>query len=356
MNRPLIVHPGAMTSTADVYAGLVSGLRAHGVDAVEYALHGRLIAASRMLHMIWRHKRRSDPKLKPPTLEDCCYQACLGLFEKLLRFKIDAVIVVSGVLMPIDTLALLKEQVAVGVILTESPYLSEHEQTIASQADVVWTNERSFLPILKKVQSRSDYLPHAWLPGVHDKTGEQARSHDVVFVGTGFQERVDLLESVDWTGIDLGLYGNWPVSDESPLKSFVVNGEIPNNQTAALYRHAKVGMNIYRTTAGIAMHGEGGHIEHAESLNPRAYELAATGSFHLSTPRDEVIEKFGPTVPTFTTSDELSSLLRYWLAHEDERMAVAARLPALVAEDTWIARGGQVLHQMREAVSSRVAA
>jgi hypothetical protein len=99
---------------------------------------------------------------------------------------------------------------------------------------------------------------------------------------------------------------------------------------------------LYRTSTDGS-----GHIQHAESLNPRAYELAATGSFHLSTPRAEVSEKFGPLVPTFETAEELSVLLRYWLTHDDERQRVADRLPALVAEDTWIARGGQVLGDMR---------
>jgi hypothetical protein len=353
--RVLTIHPGSQTSTGDVYRGLVAGLKAHGVTPIEFDLHGRLVYSSKLLHIAWRHKRKKEPDLAPPTLADCCYHACLGIFEKLLRFKIDAAIVVSGVLVPAETLSLLRNQVPVGMLLTESPYLEAHEQALTRLAHVVWTNERSIVPDLRAIQPRAHYLPHAWLPGVHDQAGEDVPAHDVVFVGTGFSERVELLEGVDWTGIDLGLYGNWPVKDESPLKPFVRSREVPNSRTVALYRRAKVGLNIYRTTAGINMDGRGGQIEHAESLNPRAYELAATGAFHLSTPRQEVQERFGPTVPVFETSAELSRLLWYWLAHEDERKAVAARLPALVAEDTWIARGGQVLHQMRDAVSARAA-
>jgi spore maturation protein CgeB len=350
VKRLLIISPGAVTSTADVFAGLVAGCRAHGVEPIEYALHGRLIYSSKLLHIAWRHRRKQDPDLPTPTLQDCCYHACLGIFEKLLRFKIDAVIVISGVLVPPETLQLLVQQVPVGMLLTESPYLMAHEKALAQLSHVVWTNERCILDELKAVNRRTYYLPHAWLPGVHDRQGPEAPAHDVVFVGTGFSERVALLEGVDWTGIDLGLYGNWRGVGKI-LQPFVRKQEILNAEAVALYRHAKIGLNLYRTTAGINMNGLGGHIDRADSLNPRAYELAATGAFHLSTPRAEVAEKFGPVVPTFTTSAELEDLIRYWLAHDAERQAVAARLPALVAEDTWIARGGQVLQQMREALA-----
>lgn len=349
----LLLHPGSETSTADVFNGLNAGLRAHGVEIAEYALHRRLAYSSKLLHIAWRHKRKREPNMPAPTLVDCCYHACLGVFEKLLRFKVDAVIVISGVLVPMETLALMRSSAPVGVLLTESPYLMDHERALARMSDVVWTNERSIVPELRELQRHSFYLPHAWLPGVHDKATDDAPAHDVVFVGTGFSERVALLEAVDWTGIDLGLYGNWrAVSPESPLQSFIRSTEVENTYAASLYRRAKVGLNLYRTQVGLV---PGQHIEHAESLNPRAYELAATGSFHLSTPRAEVSETFGPLVPTCETGDELTTLLRYWLSHDEERRAFADRLPALVAEDTWIARGGQVLRELRASLNARAA-
>ena len=138
------------------------------------------------------------------------------------------------------------------MLLTESPYLMAHEKALAWLSNVVWTNERCIVDELRAVNPRTHYLPHAWLPGVHDQTDGEAPAHDVVFVGTGFSERVALLEGVDWTGIDLGLYGNWPGVSEK-LQPFVRKREIPNTEAVALYRHAKIGLNLYRTTAGINM-------------------------------------------------------------------------------------------------------
>jgi spore maturation protein CgeB len=352
MKSVLVVHPGSIISTADVHAGLVAGLNAHGVAVVNYALHGRLKDSERFLRVSYLRAKKTDPTVKEPTFADVCYHSTLGIYERIVRFRPDAILIVSGVMLVPDTYHMLRRTgLPMGVILTESPYLMTLEKKIAALVDCVWTNEVSAVAELRTVQPNVFYLPHAWLPGVHNKPADAAPAHDVVFVGTGFPERIALLERVNWTGIDLGLYGNWTaVRAKSPLKRFVrgafAKGKqipIPNTQAAALYRHAKIGLNIYRTSTDMG----GGHISHADSLNPRAYELSATGSFHLSTPRAEVTQRFGDLVPTFTTSADLTRLLRYWLAHEAERQAVAARLPALVAEDTWLARGGQVLGTIR---------
>ncbi len=347
----LVVAPGARIATMDVFEGVVSGLRAHGVNTPTYSLHGRIVASEHYVRISHSAaKRQAKLEKKPfvhpaPTFADVCYQACTGIFEKIFRFRVDAVLFVSGVLIPPDVLRIIKHaQMPIGLLLTESPYLSRTELEMVAYADVVWTNERSFVPALRAQHPHASYLPHAWSPHVHgvSRATVKAASHDVVFVGTDFPERVALLEGVDWTGIDLGLYGNWrTLRDDSPLRPFVKAGETPNTVTAALYRQAKIGLNIYRTSS------DGHWASPAESLNPRAYELAAVGTFHVSTPRAEVGEKFGSLVPTCTTSAELDALLRYWLPRDAERQAIAARLPASVAEDTWIARGGQVLADMR---------
>lgn len=343
----LVCHPGASVSTADVFSGLVAGLTHAGARVVHYGLHGRIQDSDKFLAASFRRARKSDPTIPKPQFTDVVYHASLGIYEKILRFQVDAVLIVSGVLMLPDTLTLLKRTgIPIGVLLTESPYLMKSEQHIARMVDFVWTNERSAVADIATVQPRTSYLPHAWLPGVHDQARpEDVASHDVVFVGTGFPERIRLLESIDWTGIDLGLYGNWrSVRPKSPLKPFVRSHEVGNGYATALYQHSKVGLNLYRTSMTTL---DDQHITHAESLNPRAYELAACGSFHLSTPRAEVTEKFGALVPTCATGAEFTEALRYWITHDAERLAVAAQLPACVAEDTWLARGEQVLGTIR---------
>ena len=113
----------------------------------------------------------------------------------------------------------------------------------------------------------------------------------MVFVGTGWRERIDLLSAVNWDGIDLGLYGEWGLlGSTARLRHFVRDkGAIANTRTAALYRRASIGLNLYRTST---LYGQKTpRIHGAESMNPRAYELAATQTFTLSDARAELSER-----------------------------------------------------------------
>jgi spore maturation protein CgeB len=161
-------------------------------------------------------------------------------------------------------------------------------------------------------------------------------AHDVVFVGSGFPERVAWFNAINWDGIDLGLYGIWDGLGLKPqAQACVRGGPIDNVQAADLYRRAKVGLNLYRRTTVTA-----------ESLNPRAYELAACGTFAISEHRAESIERFGHLVPTFATPQEAEALIRQWVEADEGRAAVEAVLPVLVADASWTARAGQVLEDM----------
>jgi hypothetical protein len=297
----LVVAPGAAYSTIDVFEGVTTGLAAAGARVVTYALHGHLLESKRAMHHVWRLRQKTDPTFPKPSMADWSYHAALGIFEKLYRFEPDIVVFISGVLVIQDVYTLIRKRHRVAVVLTESPYLMEQEQRIARSVDLVWTHERSAIEALRTAQPQTHYLPHAWLPMRHGlgRPGPEMPAHDVVFVGTDFQERIDLLEAVDWTGIDLGLYGHWgSLKRRSPLRRFVRAKTISNAETTALYRRAKIGLNLYRTTGDFS----GRPIGHAESLNPRAYELAACGVFSLSTQRAEVTEKFCELVPTITAA------------------------------------------------------
>ena len=244
------------------------------------------------------------------------------------------------------------------VLFTESPY-EVREPEVAKLIDGCWTNERSSLKTFRAVQPMSGYLPQGWHPERHlagpQPGDEHVLAHDVVFVGSGFQDRIDWLSSIDWTGIDFGLYGMWnSLGAKHPLRQFVRGDITDNRTTAALYRRAKVGLNLYRTSMGW---GKGAQqITHAESLNPRAYELAACGAFHLSTYRAELADVFGGLVPTFTTAAEASDLIRHWLAQPDVRADIARQLPACVAGMSWESRGQHVVTDLRVLLGSQTQA
>ena len=174
-------------------------------------------------------------------------------------------------------------------------------------------------------------------------SGDEVPAHDVVFVGTGFDERIEMLSAIDWAGIDFGLYGWWPnLPPRHRLKKFWRRGVVPNNYAQKLYQRAKVNLNIYRES--VEFNRKGPRITGAESLNPRAYELAALGAFHLSAPRAELCDLFGELVPTFRNPGELQELLRLFLGNDELRKRMARPLPGLVAGHAYDVRAAQLIN------------
>jgi spore maturation protein CgeB len=358
MTRPLrvlVIHPGASWSTHDVYDGLVYGLRANGVEVFTYRLDLQLDASQKSLYWIWRGRRKSDPTLPKPNGADVLHHAAVCALDAALDRQVDVMLVISAMFLhPNHLVKWRRAGQRVAVLFTETPYDLDHEQRIAALVDGVWTNERTAIADFAAVNPRTGYLAHAWHPDTHraEATADDAAvaAHDVVFVGSGFRERAKWFNAIDWTGIDLGLYGQWKSAGlRREVRACVRGAVVPNAVAAALYRRAKIGLNLYRTTAGFGLKGPA--ITHAaESLNPRAYELAACGAFHLSDRRAEVGEIFGDAVPTFGTPAEASALIRHWLADDAGRARLAATLPATVAEASWIQRSRTVIADLQRLI------
>ena len=328
--RLLVVHPGASWAVHDVHTGLVAGLRAGGHDVVEYALDGRLRASQVLLEYLWRKQVRNQGPLADvrPTAADAQYHASQEAVTRALRHEVDWVLVVCAAYFHPDAAILLRRAgIPAAVVFTESPYDDPEQARVAPLYDICFTNERTSVPRLLEANPHTHYLPAGYDPATHGPgMNGEAPSHDVVFVGTGFDSRVALLSQVDWTGIDLGLYGAWgQLPADHPLAPYVHQGLVSNARAGALYRKARIGLNLYRSAGDVP----------AESLNPRAYELAADGVFTLSHPRAELEEKFGDRVFTFQSPADLGSLTRHLLQVPGDLPHVGRSLSAFVEEDTY---------------------
>lgn len=339
----LLIHPGASFSTHDVYVGYRDALRAIGVECIEYRLDARIDEWGAFLKTQYRRH-----KLGPPPPEEILHRAGMDILPQAVWHGVDGVLAISAMYLRETALRLLRRAgVPLSILLTESPYDDAAQAQYGRWADVVFTNERSSVPYLSQFCRSVTYLPHAYDPARHRPdlpVDDDVPAHDVVFVGTGFRERRDLLKAVDWTGIDLGLYGQW--DHPGKLKPYVRGGVVDNERAAMLYRKAKIGLNLYRTSKG----WDGAdHIDHAESLNPRAVELAACGVFTISDYRAEVAEIFGGYVPTFEHPRQLGALVRDWLADDAERDQVQAELPYRVRPLTFEARARDVVTTLQGA-------
>ncbi len=348
--RLLVVHPGASWSTHDVYVGLVRALLAQGHEIVAYPLDVRIMRASKWLDVCRADAAAVGREMPEPSGADIVFEASADIVNRAAYAEVDGVLLISSMYTPLQTLKALRwAHCPIGLLLTESPYDDEQQVKWAAEADVVWTNERTSVATFAAVNPQSYYLPAAYAPEIHTSEpqpgDDDVDAHDVVFVGTGFPERVALLEAVDWTGINLGLYGNWEgLPDASPLRPFVRGGVTDNATTAALYRRAKIGLNLYRTSKGVEL-GHG-HITagQAESLNPRAYEMAACGCLAISTFRMETVDVFA-TGLTFHAAAELAATIRLYLSLPIERNRIEMRDMESVHPHTFAARAGQLMAQ-----------
>jgi spore maturation protein CgeB len=328
--RIYVIHPGAQHSTSDVYDGLVAGLRAvDGVDLYEGRIDTILSWYTNAL-IAGQRAGVFDPTA---TVFNRQRMASAHITQHILEAWPDYVISVSGHNYHLkDADALRTVGIKTAVVLTESPYFGPLELEIRQHYDVAFTNERRSAKALD-----AHYLPHAYNPEVHTPDGPKAHAADVVFIGSWFDERRDLFNGVDWTGIDFV----WRGHDLSDTATDVV----PNAEAAAYYRSTKISLNQHRTTTS---HGSGQHIrpDEAESLGPRAYEIPACGGFMLcDDSREELWDVYGEWAATYRANDsaDLERQVKHWLAHPDRREETARAMRDAVRAHSWVNRAKQVL-------------
>lgn len=92
----------------------------------------------------------------------------------------------------------------------------------------------------------------------------------------------------------------------------------------------------------------------SDDINAKYFEILGSGSFLLTNFNQELIDLFDPSVRDdlrscmYTTDDEIGEKIQYYLAHEEEREAIAKRLYDYVwAHHTWEARCKQILQFVR---------
>lgn len=399
----LLWYPGSAVSTSDVASGLQYGLEKAGVKVIAYNAEVEIAMAAIGLTVLWQ--KQGSPPDRRPNEADKIYRAGKAVVADAARARLEHgvewVFVVSGMYQHPDFYKLLRScGFKIALFCTESPYDIEYELRACRHVDLVFTSERSVLSAFRAVHPRVEYLPHAWLPDVHavmeQAVSEETACHDVVFVGTYFQERLDFLASIDWTGIDLGLYGGtedietaaglieideaWPtwrqrgarlvnawrrwwwqatgnlgdtphVQAARRLLPYIKGGLLRNAKTAALYRRAKVGLNFFRTSKGYGPRAP--RIAHAESLNPRCYELAATGCYFVSDARAEARDVFGDALQTFSSPQECEARIRQALANDAERERRAKRCQEAVQAHTWAHRAPIVLSAVETCEAQR---
>lgn len=337
--RAIVVGPMADYSTADVANGWVEGLRANGVATQLFDL------GQRMLYYRTAKVTGEDGVVVHEMDLDAAREATtLNLLAEVYRHDPDVVFIVHGAHVWPPTIAEIRCPVV--WVATECPYEDEAQAlTIAAaNVDLILLNDPTNQGVFESI-APAFYVPHAYRPTLHRPDGPSRGPSDVCFVGTGYPERVELLEAVDWSGIDFALAGMWEniegTRGTTTLRRHLVAGCIDNAETVEWYRGTKVALNLYREQTT----GERASTADGWAIGPREVELAATGTFFLRTHRPESDELF-PFLPAFTSAEELELLIREWLPRDTERAALANRARDAIADRTFTEHARRALRRL----------
>lgn len=335
--KVLSVGPAAYFSTYDVWVGQTAGLVANGVEVHAFDYGKRL----RVFSEFWKWARRHKT-LGEDFKEKLYMMAGESVYVTARALDVDLVWLASP--MHIHTLILRlleKDGIRTAGYMSESPYEDEVWEARAHNFTYCFVNDRNSVERFRRRNPRSYYLAHAYDPERHFPQAVEAE-RDVVFVGTGFPGRRRFFEAVDWTDIQLEVFGFWKnTPPRSPLRPHLTQMILSNEEAVDLYRRSRLGIQLHRVDKWYGH--KGACTDPAYSLGPRSYELAACGVFQVSDERPELHDVFHGTVPVFGTPAELEGTIRHYLAHEGERLRLAEEQRQAVQGHTFAAR-------MREAL------
>jgi hypothetical protein len=206
---------------------------------------------------------------------------------------------------------------ASAVWLLDEPYEVDDTRQWAQKFGHVFVCD----PATLDCHAGSTTLPVCYDPHVHTPSADP-RPYAVGFIGGGNGARERYLGALVRAGLlSYVVGGAWA---DPALQAICLAPNIQPRQTAALYQHTRIVVNVFR---------EVHHFNHAlipaTALNPRVYEALACGALVVSEWRPEV-DRVVPELPTFTTEADCVELVGQLLADpvraETIRLQCAARL------------------------------
>lgn len=196
------------------------------------------------------------------------------------------------------------------------------------------------------------YLPVACDPERHRPltltSDEQARFGSAVsFAGSPYLNRRRMFTSL--ADLDLKLWGaGW---DDPLLARFVAEQgrSFDIDDMVKVFCASAINLNLHSANHVVGLDPE------PDFVNPRTFELAACGAFQLVDRRDPLPALFaGDELAVFDNAAEMRAKVQWYLANDDERVAMAARArQRALGEHTYAHRMRQVL---RDTLSPELAA
>lgn len=255
-------------------------------------------------------------------------QMSRALIDQVATHRPDVVLVLKGETIQTSAFSQIKEQFHPILLqwYPDSPFNVEvknaTKESLASIPlfDCYFIYAHSLIePLQRAGAKRVEYLPFCFDPEMlkppASLTEEDKKKYatDVVFAGTWEPQREWWLEKI--TEFDLAVWGNmWErMKPGSPLQQKWKGAAVYGEEISKLFAVSKIHLNFLRE-------------QNKDSHNVRSLEIPGFGGFLLTQRSKEQSEELyveGKEIACFDSVDELKEKIRYYLDHEDERLAIA---------------------------------
>ncbi|MBI5519698.1 MAG: glycosyltransferase [Desulfovibrio sp.] len=268
-----------------------------------------------------------------------------AILAKVETFEPDLVLAMAQAPLSIQALKRLKRDgVPTAMWFVEDYRLFTYWQAYAQHYDFFAVIQKDeFLAQLQQLGvEKSLYLPLAAHPEVHKRlellSAERRKfGSDVSFMGAGYPNR--RMAFRDLVRFDFKIWGtDW--DGDAILAPYVQmdGARVSSEDCVRIFNATKVNINLHSSIQAREL------VTGGDFVNPRTFEVAACGAFQLVDRRGLMAELFvtdGPEaeLAVFDDMAELPGRIEHFLAHPEERVAMAKRGQARVlAEHTYAAR------------------
>lgn len=346
--RILLIGHGALFSTYDIYNYYKLALKkcVESVktfpyhDALDY--HARAIKSDKYLSL-------TEAQIGRQTV----MSASRDIITEIMLYEPSIVLFVSGLMIPpiiakavyhLRNQLIQEARYKIGYIFTESPYQDMDQEPYIDLCDFCFMNDA--LSVEKYNPNKDkyiDFLPHSYSPETHYISEKEEKTTDVIFCGTLYPNRMALFSAVDWSGIDIMLYGAIGIYENSDvpvnIRNIIMGNNLDNSVLAEHYRHSKLSINAHRQTRNIDDHT----IIAGNGMNPRIRESIMCGCLPITDYRQEIKDVFGDVIPFFDGSEELENKVRHFLHNDEERSNRLQIAMNICKKDTYENRCNEII-------------
>ena len=208
--------------------------------------------------------------------------------------------------------------------------------------DWIFTVDEWCVPKYKQLgAAHAEYVRWACNPFLYHRSTEPAL-YDVTFVGQPHGDRREAIAALQAAGVSVQTWGRgWD------------KGRLSQDEMIEVFGRSRINLNFSNASMRLGWMGKLG-MKLPRQIKGRLLEVPACGGFLLTGDAPALRQYYEPDkdVGVFSSTQELVEKVKYYLSHEDERVAIAkSGYERTMREHTYVHRFSEMFRKMGFAVS-----